>query len=66
MNMIKIEEQFMSLTEEELETVEGGRVAWSGNIDINVYKVIDSAGRFFSGIYNAGRSFGRNVYNAFY
>ena len=66
MNMIKIDEQFTSLTEEELKTIEGGRVAWSGNIDINIYKVIDSTGRFFSGIYNAGRSFGRNVYNAFY
>ena len=66
MNMIKIEERFTSLTEKDLATVEGGRVSWKGNINIDVHKVIDSTGRFFGGIYNAGRAFGRNVYNAFY
>ena len=51
MNMIKIEERFTSLTEKDLATVEGGRVSWRGNINIDVHKVIDSTGRFFGGIY---------------
>lgn len=46
MNMIKIEEKFTSLTEKDLATVEGGRVSWRGNINIDVHKVIDSTGRF--------------------
>ena len=61
-----LEQQFVPLTEADLTHVEGGRVSWSGEISINLHQAINSTGRFFSGIYNAGRNFGRNFYNAFF
>ena len=57
MNKIMLEQSFTSLTELELANVGGGRIVWNGQIN---------AGNFFSRVYNAGRSFGRNFYNAFF
>ncbi|BDD39742.1 bacteriocin leader domain-containing protein [Streptococcus ruminantium] len=57
-----IENRFAIVSEYELVQYKGGGGRW--DIHLNLHKVIDSAGRFFSGIYNAGRQFGKNWYNA--
>ena len=38
----------------------------SYNLKVDVDKLVDYATRAFGSIYNAGKSFGRNWYNAFY
>ena len=66
MNKIMLEQSFKSLTELELANVGGGRIVWNGQINAEMHKVIDSSGNFLSRVYNAGRSFGRHFYNAFF
>ncbi|EGP65778.1 hypothetical protein HMPREF9182_0974 [Streptococcus sp. oral taxon 056 str. F0418] len=66
MNKIMLEQSFTNLTELELANVGGGRIVWNGQINAEMHKVIDSSGNFLSRVYNAGRSFGRNFYNAFF
>lgn len=59
----QIDNNFAVLSEMELESCYGGN-GWSGTIEINLHKTIDSVGNFFSSIYKAGQDFGRNLYNA--
>ncbi|HFH9925472.1 TPA: bacteriocin leader domain-containing protein [Streptococcus suis] len=61
-NFGKLENQFLCLSDTDLQYVSGG----SYNFKVDIDKLVDYATRAFGSIYNAGKSFGRNWYNAFY